>query len=324
MKNAYIIILLMQSGLYFPVSHGAEEYKSIGIVNLTGETGRSFTANKENSYDISSGKPGVASFKVPTGNLSEYFQKNVLKILMKSGQYQINDISKAVLSEKDARYIVDGTSSKNLKRGVLEKIAKLGRENKVDLVFYISPVDDYYQFMDDGTFIWYVYTKNAGLLYRWDGISGYLTFVAHFIDAKTRRVLTSSRFSVYKRLSVQRRRGLNESVIAEIVSSINSLVILQHNKISADIFPDDRSQTPDEIEEIVSRLNEEEDEDLMNHLTKLMEPGHHTIEEYNELPEDVKLEIWTEITTGNDQVFDSLVTRLLNGLVPPEPDPEYD
>lgn len=234
--------------------------------------------------------------------------------LRKTARYEILDSSILVLPKKTLRKFLHASDANNYSAPLINHLIRSAK-NKVDFVLAIVPSDRNHSFSSRyGKFL--LNPGGFGLIYRTEGRLVSLTsYGLVLLDVNNEKTIDSINAKGSRKVNLKRPLTISER--QNILKWINEEIDELSEKFSLTDIPQGRILTAKDELFLKSRLSDE-GRDNMEFLDVLLNPQHHSIDNFDRLSEEDRSEVIETIKTSMSQTM----TKALKLLIPEQSDEE--
>ena len=262
----------------------ADEVQSIAVVNYFGNDGLLYSFNNmiKEGYTY---RPAVRVMKQYNWGLKELITTSTTKKLSSIEGFKSVPINMKKYNELGIGKLTQVmTRFSELPRRTLEKLSKLGREQKVDFIYAIFPSKGHFIPPSDKR-TQYVATP-PGLAVLYGSSDVYVSVsVKHFlIDVKKRTVLSDRHFQDLRDVTFN-ARALKEKEIKAVLKWVNEDITNESKKLTKTDVDFSKPLTATDIRVIHSKVIEKLQEDISLLDQIMVEHLHHTMDEFEQLDE---------------------------------------
>lgn len=260
----------------------AEPLKTITAVNFLTDQGLLYSYTKLNEYGNPL-KPTIKKMNDHKWGIHELVQTRLNKNLAEAEELKTIPLDQELFNKYALASINQVMEKEDLPRKIIEKLAKLGRKQQVDYIYAVFPAKG--EFAPPTNSQWVATPPGLAIMYVktdiWVGLS-----VWHYvIDVKKRSVIAEKKLQDFRKVKLP-ARTLFPDQIASVKKWINEDIKDENDKLKDSDVDFSRPLTEADIDVLYSKVTEE-NQDNIQLLDILLNPLHHTLEEFEQQPEAI-------------------------------------
>lgn len=278
MKKLLFVLLLVAASQTVCAAQG----KRVVVVNYMGDDGLLYSFNKMQKQEwrvvptIKRMQPRDWGLRAV---LTDGFAREIGSI---SGGYTVVPLDEGLYKALELARLTQVVNENELPRAAIEKLAKLGREQKVDIVFAVFPTKGRFQ-PPGAQSAWVATPPGMAFIYAGDKIWTTVAVRSFVIDVQSRKVRAASHPMQKMEQAELPPRVLTRDEAAKVVKWVNEDIPNPAARLQGSDVDFNKPLGKKEIEKIISKVPEKNQEHL-HLLDLLLYPLHHTIDDFEKQP----------------------------------------